>query len=171
VADVQHDTIPGAPFDAAMSQFGVMFFDEPETAFANIRRHLVGGGRLGFACWQSVEQNPWFIGPALAGYAPPPPPPAPGKSPTGPFSLSDPARAIDILASSGWKGVEVDPHEVAVSVDRDAIVDDAQLAFLGVPVGSFQEAHRSVEQHLERLTGSDGRIRAQLSFQIVTAAA
>ena len=71
VADVQHETIPGAPFDAAMSQFGVMFFDEPETAFANIRRHLVAGGRLGFACWQSVEKNPWFIGPALAGYVPP----------------------------------------------------------------------------------------------------
>ena len=90
VADVQRETVPGGPFDAAVSQFGVMFFDEPETAFANIRRQLVGGGRLGFACWRAPDLNPWFPGPALAGIVPPPPPPAPGKSPTHPFSLADP---------------------------------------------------------------------------------
>jgi hypothetical protein len=161
----------GAPFDAAMSQFGVMFFDEPETAFANIRRHLIAGGRLGFACWQSVENNPWFIGPALAGYVPSPPVPAPGKSPTGPFSLSDPGRVVDILASGGWKGVELDPHDVVVAVDREAIVDDAQLTFLGVPDVSLQDARQAVDQHLERLTGSDGRIQAKLSFYVVTATA
>ena len=47
VADVQHDTISGLSFDAAISEFGVMFFDEPTTAFANVRRQLVPGGRLG----------------------------------------------------------------------------------------------------------------------------
>ena len=41
-----------------MSQFGVMFFDEPKTASANIRAQLVPGGRLGFGCWQSVQKNP-----------------------------------------------------------------------------------------------------------------
>ncbi len=171
VADVQHDTIPGAPFDAAMSQFGVMFFDEPTAAFTSIRRQLVPGGRLGFACWRSIEQNPWFVGPALAGYAPPPPPPAPGKSPTGPFSLSDPQRAIDILTSSGWKAVLCDPRDMVVDVDRNAIVDDGQLTFLGVPEESFEQARQAVEEHLEPLTASDGRIRAPLAFQVFTALA
>ena len=46
-----NETVPGGAFDVAISQFGVMFFDEPETAFANIRRQLVSGGRLAFACW------------------------------------------------------------------------------------------------------------------------
>lgn len=32
------------PFDAATSQFGVMFFDEPVRAFANIRAHVAPGG-------------------------------------------------------------------------------------------------------------------------------
>ncbi len=49
VADVQHDDIPGGPFDAAASQFGVMFFDEPVRAFANIRRHVIPGGHLVFS--------------------------------------------------------------------------------------------------------------------------
>jgi SAM-dependent methyltransferase len=44
LADVQTDTVEGGPFDAAMSQFGVMFFDEPIVAFSNIHAHLE-------ACW------------------------------------------------------------------------------------------------------------------------
>lgn len=171
VADMQHDTIPGGPFDAAISQFGVMFFDEPDTAFANVRRHLAPDGRLGFVCWQSIEQNPWFVGPALTAYISPPPPPAPGKSPTGPFSLSDPDRVGEILASAGYHNVHRFPCEQVVSVDRDAIIDDGQLIFLGVPEPSFEDARQAVDDHLEPLTGSDGRIEAPLSFQIFTATA
>ena len=160
VADVQHDLVPGMPFDAAISQFGVMFFDQPVTAFANVRRQLAPSGRLGFAWWQPIEQNPWFIGPAVAEYVPTPPPPAPGKSPTGPFSLSDPERVIDILTASGWSDVEHDPRGLRVELAREAIVDDGQLTFLGVPDASLEKAREAVEQHLARLEGADGRIEA-----------
>jgi SAM-dependent methyltransferase len=171
LADVQHDTIPGIPFDVAISQFGVMFFDQPVTAFANVRRQLVPRGRLAFACWQPIEKNPWFVGPALAGYVPTPALPAPGKSPTGPFSLSDPQRVIEILTASGWSDVKHEPLELPVEVDREAIVDDGQLTFLGVPDASFEKARQAVEEHLARLEGGDRRIRAPLAFQIFTAAA
>jgi SAM-dependent methyltransferase len=170
VADVQHDTVHGGPFDAGMSQFGVMFFAEPAMAFANIHRQLVPSGRVAFACWQSIEKNPWFIGPALAAYVPPPPAPAPGKSPTGPFSLSDPGRVAEILAAAGWKAVEHTPYDRVVSVEREAIFDDGQLMFLGVPEEAFEDARRDVAEHLERLSGSDGRVEAPLAFQIFTAA-
>jgi SAM-dependent methyltransferase len=171
IADVQHDELPGMPFDTAISQFGVMFFDQPVIAFANIRRQLIPGGRLGFACWQAVEQNPWFVGPALAGYLPVPPPPAPGRSPTGPFSLSDPERVVEILSSSGWSDVKHDSQELVVEIDRDAIVDDGQLTFLGVPEESFEQARLAVDQLLAPLDGGDGRLHAPLAFQIFTAIA
>ncbi len=171
VADVQHDTVAGAPFDAVLSQFGVMFFDEPVTAFANIRRHLRPGGRLAFACWRAIERNPWFIGPALAAFAPAPAPPAPGKSPTGPFSLADPDRVAAILGQAGWTAVDDAPHDLIAHVDRDAIVDDGQLRFLGVPDESFDDARRAVDAHLDRLRSGDGRIDAPLAIQIVTATA
>ena len=109
VKDAQTDRIPGAPFDVAMSQFGVMFFDEPVTAFANIRHHLVAGGRLGFACWQAAAKNPWFFGPALADIVPPPPLPMPGKSSTGPFTLADANRVREILEGAGFIGVRSRP--------------------------------------------------------------
>ncbi len=171
VADVQNEPVPGGPFDAAISQFGVMFFDEPEAAFANIRGQLVSGGRLGFACWRALDLNPWFPGPALAGIAPPPPPPAPGKSPTHPFSLSDPQRTAGILEASGWHEVASTPHDLVVTVGRDAIVDDEALTFFGVPADSFGAAWDAVEQRLSPLTRDDGRIDAPLAFQIFTATA
>jgi SAM-dependent methyltransferase len=171
VADVQHGTVPGGPFDAAISQFGVMFFDEPQTAFANIRRQLVSGGRLGFACWQAPDLNPWFPGPAVAGIAPPPPPPEPGKSPANPFSLSDPHHTFAILEASGWREVNATRHELVVTVDRDTIVDDVALGFFGVPAGATGAAWQAIERQLAPITRHDGRIDAPLAFQIFTASA
>ena len=63
--DVQTGTGDHGPFDLAVSQFGVMFFDEPTAAFAAIRDHLTPAGRFVFACWQGVERNPWHLGTAL----------------------------------------------------------------------------------------------------------
>jgi SAM-dependent methyltransferase len=169
VKDVQHDAIDGAPFDVAMSQFGVMFFDDPVAAFTNIRSHVVPGGRLAFACWQAMHLNPWFVAPALAPFVEPPPPPAPGKSPTGPFAFADPDVVRSVLSRSGWSDVNRSLHEVEAVVTEDAIVDDGQLAFLGVADGSFDEARDAVDAHLGPLRRPDGQINAHLAFQIFTA--
>ncbi len=131
-ADMQTDRVPGQAFDVVMSQFGVMFFDEPVTAFINIHSHLNRGGRLGFACWQPLDRNPWFVGPALAPYVAAPPPPAPGKSPTGPFALGDPDRVHQILTEAGFEAIEVDQRAHDVDVPLTAVIDDGQLVFMGV---------------------------------------
>lgn len=169
VADVQHDAVPGAPFDAVTSQFGVMFFDEPGRAFANLRAQTAPTGRIVFACWQELERNPWFAGPALAPFVPPPPPPAPGKSPTGPFSLGDARATTALLETSGWNRVERHPYELVVTVDRDAIIDQGQLQFQGIPEAVREEAWEALQAALEPLKDPDGRYRLPLAFQIFTA--
>ncbi len=169
VADAQHETIAAEPFDAATSQFGVMFFDEPTSAFANIRSHTVPGGRLAFACWQPAERNLWHIGHAVGRFVEASPPPAPGRSPTGPFSLGDPDRTAGVLAAAGWSTIARTPYELTVPVERDAIVDDAQLGFLGVADRQMDEARGAVEHHLAGLRREDGRYDAALAFQIFTA--
>jgi SAM-dependent methyltransferase len=60
VADAQTSTFADAAFDVIISQFGMMFFDEPATAFANLRRALAPGGLLAFVCWQGLEANEWL---------------------------------------------------------------------------------------------------------------
>ena len=46
-------------FDLAVSQFGLMFFANPEEAFATIAANLRPGGRLLFTCWRAESENQW----------------------------------------------------------------------------------------------------------------
>ena len=169
--DVQVDTVPGGPFDAAISQFGVMFFEEPVIGFANIRAHLVPDGRLVFACWQSSEQNPWNFGPAIAEFVPPPPEPAPGKSPTGPFALADPERTTGILSAAGFVDIRRTRVRDHVDAPRDSVVDDDQLGVMGIAAdrlggraGSRRRSHAAVRAHTELS-------RFPLAFQVFEASA
>jgi SAM-dependent methyltransferase len=169
VADAQTEAIAGGPFDAAMSQFGVMFFDEPVTAFRNVHSHLRTGGRIAFACWQPIEANPWFFAGAVAELLPPPPQPGPGKSPTGPFALADPERTTEILESAGFTNVRRTAHDVETEAPEDSVVDEAQLIFMGVPDDKFSAAMQTVEKYMSRFKIDSNRSRFPLAFQIFTA--
>jgi len=169
VADVQVENPTGGPFDVAMSQFGVMFFDEPVTAFSNIHAQLEPGGRLVVACWQSVERNPWFFA-AVNAFVPPPPEPAPGKSPTGPFALADPDRTADILDQAGFGGVTRTAHSLDVDVPEDSVFEEGQLEFLGVAEENLPAARDALESHMARFRLPSGLVRLPLRFQIFRAA-
>jgi len=47
-------------YDVVISKFGVMFFDDPAAAFANIAAGVPPGGRLAFLCWQDDDHNEMF---------------------------------------------------------------------------------------------------------------
>jgi SAM-dependent methyltransferase len=169
VVDVQTDPVDGAPFDAAMSQFGVMFFDEPVTAFTNIRAQLEPGARLAFACWQSAESNPWLPFPVVASFVPPPPEPGPGKSPTGPFTLADPELTTGILESAGFVDVARTVHALDVEVPEDSVIDDAQLAFMGVTDDDLEAAQAVLDAHMQQFRLPSGLSRFALRFQLFRA--
>ena len=60
-ADAQVYRFPQERFDLAMSRFGTMFFEDPATAFANIRPALRPGGRLVMMVWQARDRNEWDV--------------------------------------------------------------------------------------------------------------
>ena len=169
VVDMQADAVAGGPFDVALSQFGVMFFDEPVTAFRNIRAHLRPGGRIAFACWQAAEKNPWLFAPAVAELLPPPPTPAPGKSPTGPFALGDPEHTAGILRSAGFRDIRRTPYELAVEAPQDSVVDDSQLEAMGVPADKLPAAWTAVDEYMRQFVLSPLLSRFPLAFQIFEA--
>jgi SAM-dependent methyltransferase len=171
VADIQQEALDGGPFDLAISQFGVMFFDDTVAAFASIRAQLRPGGRLAFVCWQALADNPWFTGPALQPFCPPPPPPA-GKNPTGPFTLADPDYTTSVLTAAGWSRISRTPYHQLATVAREVLRDgDAYLSYLGVAADRVAEAHAASDQHLAPLLRKDGRYDAPLAFQVFTARA
>jgi SAM-dependent methyltransferase len=113
-------------FDLVLSIFGVMFFEDPEDAFANLRRALRPGGRLVFLCWQAPQRNPWVTVPfAAAARHLELPVPAPGAP--GPFALADPERVRDILERAGL--VDIDLGSCEENLDVAASVEEA-LEFL-----------------------------------------
>ncbi len=167
--DVQTDGVPGGPFDAAISQFGVMFFEEPVIAFSNIRAQLVSGGRLVFACWQSSEQNPWTFFPVIAEFVPPPPEPAPGKAPTGPFALADPVRTTGILRSAGFVDIKRTPYEITVEAPGDSVVDDDQLEAMGIEPERLAAAQAAVDAYMGQFAVTSEMSRFPLAFQVFEA--
>ena len=169
--DVQTDAVEDAPFDQAVSQFGVMFFDEPTKAFRAIGGLLRPGGRLVFACWQGVERNPWHVGTALRGMLPAPPTPAPGKSPVGPFAFGDDEYVGEILEAAGFVDVQATPHSMTLRAPADAVVDVSLLSFMGVPPERLDEAFALVESHLSQFGAGSGEYDYPLAFWIVEAVA
>ena len=107
IADAQVHPFAASAFDVAVSRCGVMFFDDPVAAFANVARALRPGGRLTFVCWQGPLDNEWITVPGLAAapYVTLPDPGDPGAP--GPFSLADPARLRDVLGAAGLDAVEI----------------------------------------------------------------
>ena len=60
VADAQTHVFAPGTFDVVVSQFGLMFFDDPVAAFSNLRRSLAPHGRLAFVSWQGLSANEWL---------------------------------------------------------------------------------------------------------------
>ena len=158
-ADAQaHAFEPGA-FDAVFSRFGVMFFDDPTKAFANIRKGLKSGGRLAFVCWRPFNENPWMQAPMLAALphlAEPPPPPDPLAP--GPFAFADPERVRGILAGAGFSDINIAPQDLAMGAPT---VDEAVEVALKVgPLG------RLLREQPDRTPAVVEAIRTMLSSHV-----
>jgi SAM-dependent methyltransferase len=112
-----HPFVP--EYDLLFSRFGVMFFDDPPAAFANLRRALKPGGRLAFVCWRALADNPWASVPLAAGkpFLPEMPPSDPLAP--GPFAFADAVRVRSILEAAGFSGIDVALHDNAMNLGTD----------------------------------------------------
>jgi SAM-dependent methyltransferase len=105
VADVGA-TVPGLPYDRLVSRFGIMFFEDPPAAFANLLRWLGPGGRFAFAVWGYPADNPWMITVREVVSEVIELPPADPEAP-GPFRYGDADRLVTLLARTGFADLEV----------------------------------------------------------------
>jgi ubiquinone/menaquinone biosynthesis C-methylase UbiE len=170
LADMQVERL-GDTFDVAISQFGVMFFDEPSAAFASIRSHLRPGGRLVFACWQSVDLNPWHTSRVLRPFVPAVAVPGPGKSPTSPFALGDPEETTDILDRAGFTEVAFSGFQITVDAPASAVVESSLYEFMGIKDADVGNVNRVLERHLEQFRIGDDLYRYPLAFWVCRAVA
>ena len=102
--------------DLIVSRFGVMFFGDAVAAFANLRAGLAAGGRLRFACWRPINENPWLQIPLHAVYEHAPRLPKPDPEEPGPFSFSDTTRVTRVLTAAGFTTPSFTPLDIQMDV-------------------------------------------------------
>lgn len=129
--DVQVHELTPASRDLALSRNGVMFFDDPVAAFANVGRALRRGGRLMFLCWRAPERNAYSLVPraVLSRHVDLPELPPPGAP--GPNSLAAPERIREVLGAAGFQSIQLAPVDEAMELGRS--VADAMEFVLGRP--------------------------------------
>jgi SAM-dependent methyltransferase len=112
LADAQTYQFVADSFDAIISRFGLMFFESPVAAFANMARGLKPNGRLVFAAWAPAAGNPWFSIPRDAAIARlGKPAPADPFAP-GPLAFQDVERVTKLMEQAGLKGVRAEVETV-----------------------------------------------------------
>lgn len=165
LADAETACFDLESIDLVFSRLGIMFFDDPVRAFANIRRALRPTGRMVFLCCRTPAENPYIstavqvARPMLPlGAVPIPPPNLPGM-----FSFADAARVRDILAQAGFKDVAVTAHDermqlagpggagaaAAFSVQfgpLTRVLDDAEPALKDSILRQLAETYRHIEE-------------------------
>jgi SAM-dependent methyltransferase len=111
-ANAQEYAFEPAHVDLVMSRFGVMFFDDPVRAFANLRRAGRRDAELRVIAWRSGAENPFMTtaerAAAPLGLTLPP------RRPDGPgqFAFADRERVHRILDDSGWKAIDIQPLDL-----------------------------------------------------------
>jgi SAM-dependent methyltransferase len=179
--DVEREPLGSATFDLAFSRFGVMFFAEPERAFAHVHAALVRGGRLGFICFQGPFDNPMLVVPLMAAAAHVPMLPLPGPTEPGPFSLADPDRIRSLLGGAGFDQIVVDTGpssaDLGAADDLEGVARRALLQNPAISSGlvAAPEAERdaAIAAAMEAMSAHivDGRIVMGTATWVVTAVA
>jgi ubiquinone/menaquinone biosynthesis C-methylase UbiE len=163
---------PDNSFEAVVSQFGLMFFEDRPAAFREMMRVLRPNGRLAVAVCDALDNSPGYAAFAellqkLFGAEV-------ANAFRAPFVLGDPDRLLSICAEAGIVNAKVARHnglvrfasiEAMVSTERacvwtlGGILDDSQ----------FAELLRAAEAALKGFVTADGAMTFDMPALIVTA--
>jgi SAM-dependent methyltransferase len=143
-ADAQTHAFQPASIDMFISRFGVMFFNRPTEAFANLRHAARKHAQLRFIAWRSAEENPFMttgerIAAPLLSNLPPRKPGTPGQ-----FSFAERRRIASILDESGWSDIDIEPIDVDCSLpEKDLVRYLSRMGPVGLALQDVDESTRA----------------------------
>jgi len=175
--DAQVLAFERAAFDIATSRMGVMFFSDPVAAFRNIGSSLKPDGRLVFACWAPLKENPhWLISHDIAVRYLGPPAPSTGHVP-GPLAFGDPNHIRGVLSAAGFVDIEIErAHPTIIGGSPD---EEARHALTMGPTARLIEEKKPADSILQVISGEvaaafaaearSGSLRLRATIFLVTA--
>ena len=162
--------------ELVLSRHGVMFFDDPPSAFANLAGATVDDGQLLFSCFRDRRENPFFT--EIARLLPEPPE-APDPHAPGPFAFADADRVKAILAEGGWTDIEFERFDFAMiaGAGEDPVEDALHyFATIGPAAAAAREMELSQRErfydrvrHMAADNERDGIVSLRASTWIVSA--
>jgi len=161
-----------ASFDAVISQFGFMFFDDRPRALAEMMRVLEPGGRLAVAVCGAVERSPGYAAFAslldrlFGGEV--------GNAFRAPFVLGDADGLARIAAAAGIEGARVEERNGLVRFRSIAELVSTERACVWTLGGildheQFDLLLRESERALRPFADTDGIVSFDMPALILTA--
>jgi SAM-dependent methyltransferase len=169
---------PGDDFapQLLVSRHGVMFFDDPPAAFANLAAIATEGTSLLFSCFRDRRENPFFT---AIGSLLPPPAQAPDPHEPGPFAFADRDHVAAILQSGGWSEPSFEPFDFAMIAGAgEDPVEDAMAYFqtIGPAAAALRDMSKAERgktheamREVVRANCRDGVVALRAATWIVTA--
>lgn len=160
-----------ARFDAVVSQFGLMFFEDRRKAILEMVRVLRPGGRLAIAVWDRLDHTPGYAAMAsllerLFGKDA-------AASLYAPYALGDPERLRSLFAGTGVDNVTVTTHEGIArfpSIPSWVYTDvKGWTASDLIDDDGFERLVAAAERTLQRFVTADGGVSFSAPAHIVTA--
>lgn len=151
LADAQTCSFESIDFDMIISRFGVMFFDDPVAAFANMRQSTTAGAELLFISWRRPMDNSFMTTAERAAAELLPGLPAHRPDEPGQFGFADARRVRRILKESGWTGIRIQPIDVACTLpEPDLIPYFTRFGLVGRVLHEVDDATRAQVIHTVR---------------------
>jgi SAM-dependent methyltransferase len=141
--------------DLVISRLGVMYFADPIRAFLNIRTALRSEGRLAFACWRELRENPWYLLPLQAAYEHVPKLPALPPNAPDPFSFAAREWVEHVLGEAGFRRVRLEEFDTVLDVGGKGGLDSAVQRAL--EIGPASRALDGQPSELRDLAGASIR--------------
>ena len=164
--------LPDSGFDAVVSQFGFMFFEDRPKALREMMRVLRPGGRLAVAVCDAVENSPGYAAFAqlldrLFGKSV-------GDAFRAPFVLGDPDLLLEISGQAGISDARVARHNGKVRFRSIAALVSAERACVWTLGGlldddQFARLLAEAETGLKPYLTADGAILFDMPALILTA--